>query len=88
MIDSYIIPMETGTNHSAVEDVETGDKVERRTTRSRTKEIPGYLEWEKVDITYCNVALFVLMHCITVNNFQSFQDNFLSSWVEPILISR
>ena len=58
MIDSYIIPMETGTHHSAVEDVETGSKVERRTTRSRAKEVPGYLEWEKVDITYCKVSLF------------------------------
>ena len=32
--------------------------------------------------------LFVLMHYVPVNNFQSCQDDFLSSWVEPVLIKQ
>ena len=31
------------------------------------------------------VCLFGLMHNIPVNDFQSCRDDFLSSWVEPVL---
>ena len=37
-------------------------------------------------IFFCKkLVLFVLMLYVPVNSFQSFWDDFLSSWVEPVL---